>query len=322
MMRFFYALCLAFSLTACDASPTHSSYTRHADEPGYALVVAASTLRQERYPETVRLVDAALATGHLTSREVGFAHMLRADASLHAGQPAEASKDIDALEKASGRERSQKDASSSGGGVDGAALSESDGLIAAHPNNLDGYFRRARVLLDQGKAAAALIDCDIAVELDLATVAAWDQRHAAWKYFEAGQFAAVIDELRGYPVKTEIDPDSILLLHLANAKLGRDDHEEFDRSVAQAGGTEWPAPVLAFYQGKIDRERLLAAASDGPDRNTRAEQRCNARFHAGEYAVLHGRDEDGRTDLEDAQKDCPFNADEIKAATAELRRLK
>lgn len=104
-------------------------------------------------------------------------------------------------------------------------------------------------------------------------------------------------------------------------RSGRDDTQELARAVDATGETDWPAPVLAFYLGRIDQDQLFAAADIGPDFETRSGQRCEASFYAGEAASLHGKPDDARHLLDRAIDHCPSRCSEAKAAIGERARI-
>ena len=117
-------------------------------------------------------------------------------------------------------------------------------------------------------------------------------------------------------------PYKLLLLHIARARAGRDDSTEMSRAVDVAGQTEWPAPILAFCLGRIDRRQLFDAADDGPSHEVRERQRCEAKFYAGEEALRHGDQADAKTFFKGAWDDCPSHFNEAETAGAELGRLR
>ncbi|NHZ63916.1 retropepsin-like aspartic protease [Massilia genomosp. 1] len=78
---------------------------------------------------------------------------------------------------------------------------------------------------------------------------------------EAGKPQEAVTRLRavlaGKPDKIELD----LALFLAQVEAG--EREAARRELAAATDTRWPAPVAAFYLGRIDAAALMAAARDG-----------------------------------------------------------
>jgi lipoprotein NlpI len=283
----------------------------HSDEPrgtNYSATIAATVLRQGNYAQAASLADAAIASDKVDTHARKFAYGVRAAASLHSGHYEQASQDLDAIGRL---ERA----------VPPADLAAGDAALSAHPDRPEAYFARAKLYLAAGQYPLAISDCDIGVGLKLAQAGSGARSHAAWSSFDEGRFQQVIDDLGDNSMKLDGQPYSILVLHLARAKLGRDDRQEMARAVDAAGLTEWPAPVLDFYLGRIDQRQLFAAAGDGPDYRTREGQRCEANFYSGEEANLHGDKDDARDLLEAAMNHCPAGFFESTAAGAEHGRL-
>lgn len=264
-------------------------------------------MRQGNYAQAAGLAEAALASDNLNTRNQAFAHGVRAAALLHTGRYDQAASDLDFIVKL--EPTPPRD------------FAAGDVAIAAHPDRADAYFIRARLYLAANQYAQAIGDCDIAIGLKVAALRIPARDRAAWDSFDAARFQQTIDDIGDNAFKVEAQPYSVLLLHLARAKLGRNDEQELGRAVDAVGLTEWPAPILAFYLKRIDRDQLFAAAAEGPDHKVRVGQRCEANFYAGEDANLHG-DQAGARDLfETAVIDCPEHFFEAIAAHAELVRL-
>jgi lipoprotein NlpI len=63
--------------------------------------------------------------------------------------------------------------------------------------------------------------------------------------------------------------------------------------------TQWPAPVVQMFTGKISPEEAIAAA-DNPDPTTYLEQKCEVYFYAGEYYMAHNDTDRARVAFESA----------------------
>jgi len=305
-MRRLIASCFIATFAACGTEPGSHSDDQRATN--YSATIAATVLRQGNFAQAASLADAAIASDKLDLHAQKFAYEVRAAASLHSGRYDQAAQDLNAIGQL---ERA----------VPPTDLAASDAALVAHPDSPEAYFARARLYLVAGQYAQATSDCDIGLGLKLAQVRTGARDRAAWKSFDEERFQQVIDDLGDNSVKLDGQPHSILLLHLARAKLGRDDRQEMARAVDAAGLTEWPAPVLDFYLKRINRAQLFAAASDGPDYSTREDHRCEANFYAGEAANLDGNKEDARELLKTAMNDCPTGFFEATAAGAEHGRL-
>jgi hypothetical protein len=274
--------------------------------PNDSVSVMAAVLRQGNYDQAAALAEAAITKNNLQPRARKFAEGIRAAAALHTGHYDVAAQALEFI----GRREPPRD------------IAAADTAIAAHPDRPEGYFVRAALALAGGQPTLASGDCDIAVGLEVAAIRSDGMDRAAWDNFSAGRFQQAIDDLGGNSTKVASQPYALLLLHVARAKLGRNDEQEMARAVDAAGLAEWPAPVLAFYLGRIDEEQLFTAAKEAPDDQTRVGQRCEANFYAGESRLMHS-DTDGAKDLfETAARDCPIRFFEASAATTEIARLR
>jgi lipoprotein NlpI len=63
--------------------------------------------------------------------------------------------------------------------------------------------------------------------------------------------------------------------------------------------TQWPAPVVHMFSGKISPEEAIAAA-DNPDPTIYLEHKCEVYFYAGEYYMAHNDTERARAAFEGA----------------------
>jgi tetratricopeptide (TPR) repeat protein len=273
----------------------------------YTVAVAASAFRQADYPRAISLADAAIASDHVDAGGQRLAHGVRAAAAIHTEHYDQAVRDLDFIARSETSPPQD--------------IAASDTAVAAHPNQPAVYFARAELDLIAAQYAQAIDDCDIAIALELAAVRVPSRDRAAWNNFDAGQYQTVVDDLSDNFARVEAQPYTILLRHLASAKVGRNDEQELQRSVDAVGSNEWPAPVLAFYLGRIDRNQLFAAAENAPNRGARADQHCEAYFYAGELAALEGKAAEARDLLGTAKEDCPVSFFEASAAVSELARL-
>jgi len=293
------------TLAACNTKPESIVEYQNKAAANYSVTVAATVLRQGKYDEATSLADQAIASKLLKPRNRKFAEGIRAAAALHTAHYDQAAQAL---------------AFNATHGQTGDAAA-ADAAVAAHPNRADGYFARAALALAAGRYPEAISDCDIAIGLEMAAVRVSMGDLGAWESFDAGRYQETINDLGDNSPKAAAQPYKLLLLHLARARLGRDDTQELARAVDATGDTEWPAPVLAFYLGRIDQKQLFAAADNGPDFDTRDGQRCEANFYAGEAASLSGKLDDARDLLDRAIDHCPSRYAEAKAATGERARM-
>jgi len=303
-MPTFVLFIILAALTACNTK-TNSEGASGQPVSGYSVAIAAAVLRQGNYDHAAELADAIVSANGLNARNQKFAEGIRAAAALHTAHYDRAAQALGVI----AREEPTRD---------GAFI---DAEISVHPNRPEGYFARAALSLAAGQYAAATADCDIAIELEVTGMRIGIRDRSAWESFDAGRFQEVIDNLGNNSGKAAAQPYTLLLLHLARAKLGRDDTQDLAHAVDSTGQTEWPAPVLAFYLGRIDQKQLFAAAGAGPNRKERKGQLCEANFYAGEAAGLHGQTSEARDLFDAAVDDCPPTFFEARAAGSERARL-
>ncbi len=297
---------LIATLVACGNEQRNSASDN--SNPTYSVTVATAVLRRGDYDQARALAENAIASNKLQWPTDRLAEGIRAAAALHTKQyelAASALENIGRIESATAQ-----------------SLAEADRDIEAHPDKSPAYFARARLLLADGRYPDAMNDCDTAIGLETAAIAVSEKEVGAWKNFVAGHYQQTIDDLGGSPDKVAGRPYALLPLHLAHAKLGQNDTRELARAVDAAGQTVWPAPVLAFYLNRIDRDGLFAAANKAPDDESRRTQLCDANFYAGEDAVLHGYSDDARNLLRKAIDICPSNFFEAESAVTELARIR
>ena len=82
----------------------------------------------------------------------------------------------------------------------------------------------------------------------------------------------------------------------------------------------WPAPLIRYLLGEIDLAALLTAAAD-PDPGKARGQLCQARFFAGELALLNGGKNNAEGLFQLIARECPNNYLQWPVANAELRAL-
>lgn len=112
----------------------------------------------------------------------------------------------------------------------------------------------------------------------------------------------------------------VLDLHAASLRLKVDDRARFTQDVQASGLTGWPEPIVAFYQGNLSAQDLLAAASAASPEN-RAGSLCEAHYHIGQAALAVGDKAAARDAFQHAVADCPFDFSERGGSIAELARL-
>jgi lipoprotein NlpI len=115
------------------------------------------------------------------------------------------------------------------------------------------------------------------------------------------------------------DGYNVLWLHLIRTRAHQDDAAEFTANRQPLDGSQWPAPVIAFYGGAMSADQLLSAAAAAEQE--RRDHVCEADFFVGLYQAGNGAAAEARPLLQSAAQDCPNDFLERPAATLELQRL-
>jgi lipoprotein NlpI len=106
--------------------------------------------------------------------------------------------------------------------------------------------------------------------------------------FYLGRFAAAAADFEHSLSIDAAQPYEILWLHLARAKTGQDDSEEFHRNVTKIEAGVWPHAVAMLYSGQGTPRQVLSAATVG-SANSQHRKSCQASFYLGEYFLMQGR---------------------------------
>ena len=194
------------------------------------------------------------------------------------------------------------------------ALADADAAIANGMRVADLFARRAMLHEGKGDLAAALQDAGEALALDPRHPLALSL-HGRY-LFHAGRFeeAEKDFEARLAQRQSAFDP---LWIFISRARRGADGKPVLEEALAKAKGEAWPAPLMQFLLGRLDREALFTAAA--AEEKTRAGRQCEARFYVAESLIASGRRAEARPLLEQARAECPRDFVEYKAAAAELR---
>ena len=132
------------------------------------------------------------------------------------------------------------------------------------------------------------------------------------EYFLGDMKGAAADFRRSAQIRRDIYPN--LWLFLADAREGRDGAAELAAGQTRVHDTNWPFPIVRYFEGEIDAEAMRAAASGDDDR-------CEADFYAGELMAARGDIAGGRSRLAAAKDECPGYYVEKPSAEIEWKRL-
>ena len=203
-----------------------------------------------------------------------------------------------------------------GKGDNDPAIADSAEAMRIDRKDAHAFATHGLALNARGDSDGAIADYNEAIRIDPKLVGAHIDRGAA--FLANGSLA---DAQTDFAQANAVDPK------YAFAVLWLDLTERRNRLPSRLADlktkldmTAWPASVVRYLLGEIDLAALLAAADD-PDPGKARGQLCEARFFAGEMALING-DKDGAKDLlRLAANECPKNFIQWPAANAELRTL-
>jgi lipoprotein NlpI len=197
------------------------------------------------------------------------------------------------------------------------ALADMDAAIANGMRTALAYVYRAQLRRMQGDNERAIEEYDEALKLDPHHQEAL--RGRGLYLFYAGRFEAAEKDFATLSAIRVNGIDSIWQ-SLARSRRGLDGHAVLEQGIAKLKDQgEWPAPIMLYLLGRLDREALVAAAS--ADEKKRKAQVCEARFYMAEQLIAAGRKSDARPLLETARDECPKDFIEHESALAELKNL-
>ena len=196
------------------------------------------------------------------------------------------------------------------------SLADYDQAIVFAPNDARLITERGAGFVLLGDYSRALKDFDRAIGLKPDHAPAIESRGRV--HFYLGNFAQAAADLQRALTFDSTDAYGTLWLHLVRQRLRQDDSQDFAAHAALVDSTQWPAPVVQYFFGRLraDSLRALAAAADPKAPH----QRCVA-FYLGEEALLEGELTSAKELFEETRTSCPREQSEHKGAIAELQRL-
>ena len=201
------------------------------------------------------------------------------------------------------------------------AIQDYDQAISLDPKSVSAFHNRANAYYSKGQYDRAIQDYDQAIGLYPTLARSINGRGFA--DFSAGRFGAAARDFAqslAYTQPRGVLPYVVLWLHLARARDGQEDTQEFMRNAARLDLRAWPGPVVASYLKQMTAQQVMEAAQSG-DETMQQERGCEASFYLGEDAVLRHKTAEALRLLRQAHETCPVRFVEYEAAAAELKRL-
>ena len=203
-----------------------------------------------------------------------------------------------------------------GKGDNDRAIADSVEAMRINPNDAYAFAAHGNVSNARGDSDGAIADYNEAIRLGPKNAGAYLGRGVV--FFAKGSLA---DAQADFAQANAVDPKhafSVLWLDITERRNRLSSRLADLRTKLDVSA--WPAPVVRYLLGEIDLAALLAAAAD-PDPGKARGQLCEARFFAGELALING-DKDGAEGLfQLIARECPNNYLQWPVATAELRAL-
>ncbi len=203
-----------------------------------------------------------------------------------------------------------------GRGDDEKALADLGHAIAQDPREASSRLMRSSIWLDRGEFDKVLADCDAALATDPALKAALQRR--ARTLFYLGRFE---EARRAFDAVMGVAPtaENAIWRYVAGARAGIDGSASL-KAFEDGGSGAWPAPIVRFHLGRLDREQLLASARHA-DPKTGREQACEANFHVAQHRLIAGDRAGAVPYLKESERSCPKRFVERLGAIEELRRI-
>jgi lipoprotein NlpI len=205
------------------------------------------------------------------------------------------------------------------------ALADFAAALAITPDDPAPYVGRGIVYRQMGDYDKAIADDDTAIAHSPGYALAFTNRGIA--NFYAGHFAAAAEDFAKSHADDPAEPDFVLWLHLAHARAGENDSEEFARNAGKIDRNQWAGAAVYFYLGQVKAGDLPAAAATGNSAFQR-QQGCEASFYLGEGALLAGHKDEARRFFQSVLDACDLYkfsyswfSQAYGAAKEELKRL-
>jgi lipoprotein NlpI len=192
-----------------------------------------------------------------------------------------------------------------------------DKTIQLKPDFALAYSNRGGAYLALGDVDRAIEDYNEAIRLDPSLTMAVISRGVAHFYHDEDPQAVV--DFTAVSNVPQLRPYAEIWLALIRKRYHpADPATGIEIEVTEIDG--WPAPVLRYYQGKIDRERVLDDARS-TDALTERGQKCEGVFYIAAWDLLNAQVEQARQGFERAVADCPLNYIERSDAALALKRM-
>src|SRR5262245_17927189 len=230
------------------------------------------------------------------------------------------------------------------------ALADFDEAVRLAPNNAFAYMGRGNVYRARGNNARAIADYGATIRLDPKFLLAYlargdayrargDNDHAIADYSEAIRleprfgnayysrglaylYGGTLDKaLADGSQASDFDPANAYKALWSDIVAQRNNApSHLSPASANIDMTQWPAPIVRMYLGRMPPEAVLAAADD-PDAKKKKSQLCQANFYSGEWALRMGAKDEAVRLFRLAASGCAEDVDESFDDNDELKAL-
>jgi lipoprotein NlpI len=164
-----------------------------------------------------------------------------------------------------------------------SAVKDLTGVLKQRPDDGISRLQRAGLLIALQRNEDAISDLSQLLKNDPAALDALYSRGRAEML--KGDNAAAGDDFAALMKARNDNPYAALRLYIARARGGEKDAAPLAAAAKQFPDDQWPLPIVAFYQGKMSEEDLLAAAKVS-DTATKATLTAETQYYLGQWALL------------------------------------
>ncbi len=259
-------------------------------DPAALLSAGSEAIQKEQWDEAIAVLSQAIAGG-LPNPDLARAHTDRGYAYFAKSQMVQAIADYTAA-------------------------------IRLAPNEAEAHSLRGWVHFTQGAIKAAAADSTAAIRLDPNLAFAFRNRGRAQLY--AGQLRPAADDFATAVQLAPADVLGVIWLHVARARAGQADQQEFVANLAKIDRRTWPGPIADVLTGAITQDKLGDIAKSAEGEKPQREHVCDAQVYLGLLQLAAGDKDEARKFFKAAVDDCPLGvaeATERAVAKMELKRL-
>jgi lipoprotein NlpI len=258
-------------------------------DPAALVRAGAEALQQGQWDDAIRLLNQAIAAGGLSGSDRAVAHNRRGYAYFAKGQA-------------------------------DRAMADYTEAVRLAPNDADAHSLRGWAHFTKGSMREAIADSTAAIRIDPSMVFAYRNRGRAQLY--SGQPKAAADDFAAAVRLAPSDALGVIWLHVARARSGQNDLEEFRANTAKIDHREWPGTLLEVVTGASTPEHVGDIAMSATGAKTQSERVCDAQVYFGLLQLAAGDKAEARALFKAAAEDCPTGvaeATELAVANLELK---